>query len=348
MDASAKVLIIYTGGTIGMVFDVETGFYKAFDFDHLLGQVPELKKFDLQLDTISFEDPIDSSEMTPETWVRLATMIKENYEGYDGFVILHGSDTMAYTASALSFMLENLNKPIILTGAQLPIGVIRTDGKENLITSIEIAAARDKNNSPIVPEVAIYFEYQLYRGNRTSKLNAEQFEAFQSPNYPFLAEAGVHLNYNANAIKKPNDSSLTVHLELDPNVALLKLFPGLTSYVVNALFNAPGLKAVVMETYGSGNANTQPWFLEALENATKKGIVILNITQCNKGSVEQGRYATSAKFEGIGVVSGFDITTEAAITKLMFLIGLGLDNAEIKRRLNQSICGEVTLHASAM
>jgi L-asparaginase len=343
----ASVLIIYTGGTIGMVQDPVTGVYKAFDFDHLASQVPELSRFDLNLGTISFEEPMDSSDITPETWVMLAEMIQEHYDSYDGFVILHGSDTMAYSASALSFMLENLQKPVILTGAQLPIGVIRSDGKENLITAIELASAKNKFGEPRVPEVAIYFEYNLYRGCRTVKVNAEQFEAFQSPNYPELVEAGVHLNYNHAAIKKLNQSSLVVHLELDPNVALLKLFPGLTSNVINALLESPGLKAVVLETYGSGNANTQPWFLQALQNAVDKGIVIINITQCNKGSVEQGRYATSAAFAKIGVVSGYDITTEAAITKLMFLLGKGLTGEAIAEQLNSSICGEVSFPASS-
>jgi L-asparaginase len=342
----ASVLIIYTGGTIGMVQDLETGSYKAVDFDHLAALVPELSRFDLNLNTVSFEEPMDSSDMTPDTWVKMAQMIQANYDDYDGFVILHGSDTMAYSASALSFMLEGLQKPVILTGAQLPIGVIRSDGKENLITAIELASAKNKLGEPRVPEVAIYFEYNLYRGCRTVKVNAEQFEAFQSPNYPELVEAGVHLNYNRAAIKELNQSSLVVHLELDPNVALLKLFPGLTSNVINALLDSPGLKAVVLETYGSGNANTQPWFLKALQDAIDKGIVIINITQCNKGSVEQGRYATSTAFDRIGVVSGYDITTEAAITKLMFLLGMGLERKVIVEQLNESICGEVSFPAS--
>jgi L-asparaginase len=344
MAKQPSVLLIYTGGTIGMIQDLKSGQLRPFDFKHLKEQIPELKKFDIRLSAISFEHPIDSSDMSPDVWVRLAKIIEKNYSKFDGFVILHGSDTMAFTASALSFMLGNLAKPVILTGSQLPIGIIRTDGKENLITAIEIAAAK-ANRLPVVQEVCIYFEYQLYRGNRTHKFNSEQFQAFQSSNYPVLAEAGVHLKYNEQALFKPlkRKRSLVVHTKLDSNIAILKLFPGITPELVKAIVRSTGLKALILETFGSGNCSTQIWFLEILHKAIRNGLVILNITQCNAGGVEQGKYETSAGLQKIGVLSGKDMTTEAAVAKLMFVLGRNLTKKEIARQFSLSLCGEMTI-----
>ena len=339
----SKVLLIYTGGTIGMMEDTKTGQLKPFDFKYLTDQIPELNKFDIQLSSVSFDKPIDSSDMQPDIWVELATIIEKEYTKHDGFVVLHGSDTMSFTASALSFMLENLNKPVILTGSQLPIGTTRTDGKENLITAIEIAAAKEKDGKPIVSEVCIYFEYQLYRGNRTHKFNAEQFQAFQSANYPILAEAGVHIKYNKTALKKASTKKLKVHTQLDPNITILKLFPGITKQVIEATINVKKLKAIILETFGAGNTSTQPWFIDALKQAIKKGIIILNVTQCNAGTVEQGKYTTSATFEKIGVIGGADITTEAAVTKLMFALGTTSNKKEIEKLLKSDLRGEISL-----
>jgi L-asparaginase len=338
----SKVLLIYTGGTIGMMQDAKSGQLKPFDFKHLTEQIPELNKFDVTLSAVSFDKPIDSSDMSPAIWIDIAETIKKNYDKHDGFVILHGSDTMSFTASALSFMLENLNKPVILTGSQLPIGTIRTDGKENLITAIEIAAAKEKGK-PVVTEVCIYFEYQLYRGNRTHKYNAEHFQAFQSPNYPILAEAGVHLKYNRAALKKANAKKLSVQTRLDPDIAILKMFPGITQNAVNAILNTKDLKAVILETFGAGNATTQSWFIESLKKAISKNILILNVTQCNAGKVEQGKYATSAAFKKMGVIGGSDITTEAAVAKLMYVLGTTSDKKEIQKLMNTDLGGEMTV-----
>jgi L-asparaginase len=345
----SKVLLIYTGGTIGMMQDAKTGQLKPFDFKHLTEQIPELNKFDVDLSAVSFDKPIDSSDMLPSVWIEIAQLIEKNYSKVDGFVILHGSDTMSFTASALSFMLENLNKPVVLTGSQLPIGTIRTDGKENLITAIEIAAAKENlpagkaGGKSIVAEVCIYFEYQLYRGNRTHKFNSEHFQAFQSANYPVLAEAGVHLKYNLSALKKASAQKLKVHTSLNPNIAILKVFPGITQNVVEAILNAKNIKAVILETFGSGNASTQKWFIDSIKKAIDKGIVVLNVTQCNAGKVEQGKYATSAAFTKIGVIGGADITTEAAVAKLMFVLGTTSNKKEIEKLLKTDLRGEITI-----
>lgn len=341
MKKKSKVLLIYTGGTIGMMQDVKTGSLKPFDFKSLTSQVPELKKFDIELSSLAFEKPIDSSNMHKDIWVKLALCIKENYQYYDGFVILHGSDTMSFTASALSFMLENLSKPVILTGSQLPIGIIRTDGKENLITAIEIAGAKE-NGKSIVKEVCIYFEYKLYRGNRTFKYNSEHFDAFKSPNYPYLAEAGVEIGYNKNAFLPESSGKLKVYTELDNDIIVLKLFPGLSKKLTVSILQTKGARAILLETFGAGNASTETWFVNELRSAIKRGIIILNVTQCREGKVVQGMYETSRQLKKIGVISGHDLTYESAVTKLMFLLGQKLSNVTIKRLLEKNLRGELS------
>ena len=338
-----KILLIYTGGTIGMMQDAKTGSLRPFNFQSLTKQVPELSRFNLDLHSVSFKKPIDSSNMHPRVWVELVDIIEKNYNKFDGFVILHGSDTMAYTASALSFMLQNLSKPVILTGSQLPIGIIRTDGKENLITAIEIAAAKNKQGKALVPEVAIYFEYELFRGNRTFKYNSAHFDAFQSPNYPTLAEAGIEIIYNTNFISKASTKKLNVHKQLDNDIIVLNLFPGISKKITESILNAPGIKAVVLHTFGAGNAPTDDWFITLLKQTIAKGIIIYNVTQCPEGHVIQGKYETSSALQKIGVISGQDITLEAAITKLMFLLGQKLPIAKIKTQLAQNLRGEITL-----
>jgi len=342
MSKKTSVLLIYTGGTIGMMQDVLSGELKPFDFKSLTKQIPELTKFDIDLSSISFKNPIDSSNMHPQVWIELAEIIQKNYNKHDGFVILHGSDTMSFTASALSFMLENLDKPVVLTGSQLPIGIIRTDGKENLITAIEIAGAKEKGK-PLVSEVCIYFEYKLYRGNRTYKYNSAHFDAFKSPNYPALAEAGVTISYNKAALLKTSaKKKLIVHTSLENDIAVLKLFPGISKKITSALLNAKGIKAVILETFGAGNATTQEWFIQELDAAIAKGIIILNITQCSEGRVIQGMYETSSQFKKLGVVGGSDMTFESAVTKLMFLLGQKLKRTEIKKMLQSNLRGELS------
>ncbi len=342
MTKKSSVLLIYTGGTIGMMQDASSGELKPFDFKSLTRQIPELNKFDIELSAISFAEPIDSSNMHPSVWIELAEIIEKNYKKHDGFVILHGSDTMSFTASALSFMLENLNKPVVLTGSQLPIGIIRTDGKENLITAIEIAGAKEKGK-PLVNEVCIYFEYKLYRGNRTFKYNSAHFDAFRSPNYPALAEAGVTISYNKNALLKPTKKNLKVHTTLDNDIAVLKLFPGISQKITSAIINTQGIKAIILETFGAGNASTQEWFIEELEKAIKRGVIILNITQCREGRVIQGMYETSSQLKKLGVISGADLTFESAVTKLMFLLGKKIKNSEIKKALLSDLRGELSI-----
>lgn len=325
-----------------MMHDAATGSLRPFNFKALTSQIPELRKFDVELNSISFKHPIDSSDMQPEVWVEMAQTIQKNYSKYDGFVILHGSDTMSFTASALSFMLENLAKPVILTGSQLPIGTIRTDGKENLITSIEIAAAKQKNGKPVISEVCIYFEYKLYRGNRTFKFNSEHFDAFKSPNYPHLAEAGVKIGYNEAAITTPSSKALKVHTKLNSEITVLHLFPGISKTTVKSILNTPGVKAVIMLTFGAGNASTKDWFISELKAAIKKGIIIYNVTQCQQGSVAQGMYQTSSKLKQIGVVGGSDITFESAVTKLMFLLGQKNSVQRTKKLLDTNLRGEIS------
>ena len=337
-----NILLIYTGGTIGMIKDPETGALRAFDFNNLLLRIPELKLLDCNIETFSFDEPIDSSNMQPKYWIEIADLIAKNYDKFDGFVILHGSDTMSYSASALSFLLENLNKPVIFTGSQLPIGDLRTDAKENLITSIQVASLQE-NNEPIIKEVGLYFEYKLYRGNRTTKINAEHFEAFASLNYPELAESGVHLKINKPYLySNKGKGDLIVHDDLETNIAVVKLFPGITQNILKSILNTDGLKGIVLETYGSGNCSTEAWFLDLLEQTVKKGIVIVNVTQCSGGSVAMGQYETSEKLKKIGLISGRDITTEAALSKLMYLLPKKLQRNEFKEAFQNEIRGEMT------
>lgn len=342
MKNNPKILIIYTGGTIGMINDPKTGQLISFDFDNIYQHVPELERLAIALETISFEIPLDSSEMNPDYWTDIAKKVYNNYEKYDGFVILHGSDTMAYTSSALSFMLQNLSKPVILTGSQLPIGTIRTDGKENLITAIEIAATKDESGESLIKEVAVYFEYSLYRGNRCSKVSANQFEAFSSPNYPELAVAGVEIKFNKERLFKPTSKELTLFTSFENNVALLKIFPGFSANVYKNLFDINQVKGIIMETFGAGNAPNNDEFRQLIINYIKVGGIILNITQCNSGSVQQGKYETSSFFDKIGVISGKDMTTEAALAKMMYLLGSQNSKEEIKRKLSISLMGELT------
>lgn len=341
MNKNANILLIYTGGTIGMVKDFETGTLKAFNFDDLLQHIPELKLLEHHIDTISFKEPIDSSNIDLSHFIKIATIIEEHYDDYDGFVVLHGSDTMAYSASTLSFMLENLAKPVIFTGSQLPVGDLRTDAKENLITSIQLAGLR-RHGKMAIPEVGLYFEYKLYRGNRSTKVNSEHFNAFQSPNYPPLAQSGMHLDINHDLIKKANPrKNLKVHKSLNDNILILKLFPGINKQMMEHMLSNPNLKGVILETFGTGNAKNEDWFINLLEKTIKKGIHIVNITQCQGGNIFMDRYETGRRLKQIGIISGQNSTTEAAVAKIMFLLNKDLASKVFKTIYETPIRGEV-------
>lgn len=340
----SSILLIYTGGTIGMKVDPEEQTLKPFDFSQILEEVPELGKFAYRIDSCTFDTIIDSADIEPSSWQTLTSMIEERYDDYDGFVILHGTDTMAYSASALSFMTEGLTKPVIFTGSQLPIGVPRTDGKENLISAVEIAAAKDADGHAVVPEVCICFGNCLMRGNRTSKVNSENFRAFRSENCPHLADAGINIRYNTGVIIRPGDWSRrpSFHKKLDTMVSILKIHPGITPQVVRNILCGPETRAVILETYGAGNAPSRPWFLDLIREGIAMGKIILNVTQCLAGSVDMDLYATGKKLEKAGVASGYDSTTEGALAKLFYLMGMYEDNESVISGLGQNLRGEIT------
>lgn len=344
MTQKSALLLIYTGGTIGMKQDMKDLTLKPFDFSQILDEVPEIRKFAFKIDTYSFEPPIDSSDVEPSLWQDLARLIKEKYEDYDGFIILHGTDTMSYSASALSFMLDGLTKPVIFTGSQLPIGVPRTDGKENLISAVEIASAKDEEGHPAVPEVCVCFDSLLMRGNRSTKVNSEVFRAFQSPNFPPLAEAGINIRYNNEYIRKPNDwyQSLTINTELDTRVSILKIHPGITPEVVRNILCGKDTRAIIMETYGSGNAPTRDWFLDIVKESSAMNKIIVNVTQCLAGTVNMNIYANGKALERAGVIDGYDSTTESALAKLFYLMGKSRDNERVKAMMSRNLKGEIS------
>lgn len=344
MTQKSALLLIYTGGTIGMKQDMKDLTLKPFDFSQILDEVPEIRKFAFKIDTYSFEPPIDSSDVEPSLWQNLARLIKEKYEDYDGFIILHGTDTMSYSASALSFMLDGLTKPVIFTGSQLPIGVPRTDGKENLISAVEIASAKDEEGHPAVPEVCVCFDSLLMRGNRSTKVNSEVFRAFQSPNFPPLAEAGINIRYNNEYIRKPNDwyQSLTINTDLDTRVSILKIHPGITPEVVRNILCGKDTRAIIMETYGSGNAPTRDWFLDIVKESSAMNKIIVNVTQCLAGTVNMNIYANGKALERAGVIDGYDSTTESALAKLFYLMGKSRDNEWVKAMMGRNLKGEIS------
>lgn len=346
MTSSQKssILLIYTGGTIGMKVDPALQALTPFDFSQILEEVPELRKFAYRIDSWTFDPLIDSSDVEPSLWISLAALIEEKYDEYDGFVILHGTDTMAYSASALSFMIEHLSKPVIFTGSQLPIGMPRTDGKENLISAVEIAAAKDSEGHALVPEVCICFDNILMRGNRTIKMNSDNFRAFRSENLPPLAEAGIHIKYNTGIIRYPRDweAKPIFRKNLDTRVAILKMHPGITPHIVRDIMCSPETRAVIIETYGAGNAPSKEWFLDIVQEAAGMGKIILNVTQCTAGSVNMDIYATGKCLKEAGVVSGYDSTTESALAKLFYLLGTFHDNREVKQLLEEDLRGEIS------
>ena len=335
-----KVLVIYTGGTIGMVRGAD-GSLRPFAMDHIYEEVPILRKASYTVDCCQLDNIIDSSNMSPSFWVDIVNIIEREYEHYDGFVVLHGTDTMAYTASALSFMLENLSKPVVLTGSQLPLDMMRSDGRDNIVAALEIASAQQEVPTP---EVMIFFEDHLYRGNRSTKVSAENFDAFSSYNYPSLARVGINISFKGHLLLPMPKGELIVHKTFDERIAVLKLFPGITPAVVESLLNSPGLRGAIIETYGSGNAPTEDWFINAIQRAIERGVVVLDVTQCKAGAVKLCQYAASCDLDRIGVIGGHDITIEAAVTKMMYLLGhCGDDTEEVKRLLGQSIRGEISL-----
>lgn len=344
MREKSAILLIYTGGTIGMKEDPSVGALTPFDFSQILEEVPELGKFAYRIDSYTFSPLIDSSDVEPSLWVDLTTLIEEKYDGYDGFVILHGTDTMAYSASVLSYMLEGLTKPVIFTGSQLPIGTPRTDGKENLISAVEIAAAKDEDGHALVPEVCICFDNLLMRGNRTSKLNSDNFRAFRSENYPPLAEAGISIRYNTQLIRKPTswDARPLFHKSLDTRVAILKIHPGITPQVVRDIVCSKDTRAVIIETYGAGNAPSKAWFIDLISQAAGEGKILMNVTQCLAGSVNMDIYATGKSLKEAGVTSGYDSTTESALGKLFYLLGRFDDNSKVTQLLALDIRGEIS------
>ncbi|MCM1294845.1 MAG: asparaginase [Muribaculaceae bacterium] len=344
MDAmQPRILIIYTGGTIGMIEDPETKTLRPFDFSHLMENVPKVKKLNYQIDNLQFEQPIDSSDMNPCLWRHIAQGIADNYDNYDGFVVLHGTDTMAYTASALSFMLQGLTKPVIITGSQLPIGEVRTDGEENLITALQIAAAKADDGIPMVQEVAILFENYLWRGVRSTKRSADHFNAFRSSNYPELAKIGLGISFHQDVLDRRKSKKFRFYPDFDPCVMCIDLFPGLTENTLRHLLSTPGIKGIVLRTYGTGNGPTAEWFIDAIRDACNRGMVILNVTQCLNGSVSSKRYLAGDLLSGTGIASGHDITFEAAITKMMHLFGRKLPRAEIIKKLQKPLVGEMTV-----
>ena len=341
---NSRILLIYTGGTIGMGKNPQTGALEPLNFSNLVQNTPEFQYLQTEIDVCQFDHPIDSSNMCPERWAELVNMISSRYNDYDGFVIVHGTDTMAYTASALSFLLENLTKPVILTGSQLPIGQLRTDGKENLVTSIELAAIRNEAGVPMVPEVCIYFSGRLLRGNRSTKQNADGFNAFDSFNYPHLCEAGVNFSFNKQLIFQPNFTRpMRAHTAMNNQVMILSLFPGIEEHLVARMLDIDGLKNIVLRTYGSGNAPQQPWLLDLLRRTTDRGINVVNISQCVTGAVEMARYDTGFHLQDAGVISGYDSTVEAAVTKLMYLQARYNDSDVIRDLMNKSLRGEISL-----